>query len=165
MEPYQLRQLYDGLIAILRQSELQQIADRVEAIVADGKITKKKIALILPEDDSDDEDSITRKTTKRQVYQREEFTEQERLVMLLDVVEATITDVVAVRNEVAETFSEQASKQNNSNIDAEVYIYNDIAQSKPIVINLQQTQADFEALQPLRIAINQIREAIQDDNS
>jgi hypothetical protein len=168
MSEEELNELYQGLLILLREYELEEIADQVEAIISEGKIQKKKIRLIIPDEPSEFALDIVRGTSQNrlvQVYQKEDFTPVERITLLLDVIDATIIDVADVKDATLEIFTEQIPSSENTKGPNEIYIYNDISQSKPIVLSRQKTKAEVDALAPLKNAILQIRSVIKNVDS
>lgn len=159
----ELQNLYLGLLDILRKQGFLQISENVEALVEEGIIRRKKIKVKVAEDSLIK--AVALKNTGRTltVYQREDFSELERLILLLDVIEATVTDVADVRRATVEVFAQQAENQGTT-MSPVIYLYTDVASQTPLVLEVSQVKAEADILRPLKMAISLIRQEIQNAN-
>lgn len=164
MNENDFQSIYNALIQVLRRDTigLGRIANRVEEIVEEGKIIKEKVQVELDETPIPTDlmrNRVTKKST-RSLYRRVEYTEKEKLTLLLDAIEATVVNPAVIRREVTEIFADQAAKTTVESQD--VFLYPNLAQDEnPIVLTSEAATADVEKLSDLIGWINTLREEIR----
>ena len=165
MNEQEMRGIYQGLLTTLREDNigLGELASRVEALVEEGKITREKVQVEMAADQPFETTALRRRARSRKstrnLYRRIDYTEREKLNLLLEAIEAAVINPATIRQETARIFAEQADKTNVESGDV-ILLSNAIDDQDRIVIDLRQANTDVEKLATLISLIAALREEI-----
>lgn len=169
MNDQEMTVIYEDLMAYLRnndQEDLSNIADSVDTIVEEGKIVKEKVQieldssepLVLPKRDG------TPRKSARILYRKTEYSSKEKLLILLNTIEAKLINPALIEQETTRVFAEQSHKYHLQ--DEKIFLYHDLSINEDqTIFDNEKANRKVQRLFPLKSKVEELKNELNQSNN